>query len=145
MKLTRLTASAILALALLAAPLAAEAQPADKLYRIGWLHTGQPPDFGPPNPRTNLGAFRQGLFELGYVEGRTFVIEGRFADAKVDRLPALAAELVALQVDVIVAANTHERPSRQGGDGHDPHRLHRGQPTRSGRGSWRASPGLAGT
>ena len=93
-------------LGLLAAPLAADAQPAGKPYRIGWLHTGQPPVFGPPSPRTNLGAFRQGLFELGYVEGRTFVIEGRFADAKVDRLPALAAELVALQVDVIVAANT---------------------------------------
>ncbi len=93
-------------LVLLAAPLAAEAQPAGKVYRIGWLHTGRPPDFGPPNPRTNLGAFRQSLFELGYVEGRTFVIEGRFADAKVDRLPALAADLVALQVEVLVAANT---------------------------------------
>ena len=93
-------------LGLLAAPLAAEAQPAGKVYRIGWLHTGRPPDFGPPNPRTNLGAFRQSLFELGYVEGRTFVIEGRFADAKVDRLPALAADLVALQVEVLVAANT---------------------------------------
>src|SRR5262245_39148839 len=89
----------------LAAPLAADAQPADKPYRIGWLHTGRPPDFGPPNPRTNLGAFRQSLFELGYVEGRTFVIEGRFADAKVDRLPALAAELIALQIEVLVAAN----------------------------------------
>ena len=105
MKRTRLTASAILALALLAAPLAADAQPADKPYRIGWLHSGQPPVFGPPHPRTNLGAFRQSLFELGYVEGRTFVIEGRFADAKVDRLPALAADLVAVQVDVLVAAN----------------------------------------
>jgi putative tryptophan/tyrosine transport system substrate-binding protein len=93
-------------LSLLAAPLAADAQPANKPYRIGWLHTGQPPVFGPPNPRTNLGAFRQSLFELGYVEGRTFVIEGRFAEAKVDRLPALAAQLVALQVEVLVAANT---------------------------------------
>ena len=93
-------------LAILAAPLAAEAQPAGKVYRIGWLHTCQPPDFGPPNPRTNLGAFRQSLLELGYVEGRTFIIEGRFADAKVDRLPALAAQLVALQVEVLVAANT---------------------------------------
>jgi hypothetical protein len=76
-------------LGLIAAPLVAQAQPAGKVYRIGWLHTGWPPDFGPPNPRTNLGAFRQSLFELGYVEGRTFVIEGRFADAKVDRLPAV--------------------------------------------------------
>jgi ABC-type uncharacterized transport system substrate-binding protein len=106
MRLARLTALTTLALTLLAAPLAAEAQPAGKVYRIGWLHTGQPPDFGPPNPRTNLGAFRQSLFELGYVEGRTFVIEGRFANAKVDRLPALADELVALQIEVLVAANT---------------------------------------
>jgi putative ABC transport system substrate-binding protein len=93
-------------LALLAAPLAVEAQPAGKVYRIGFLHTGQPPDFGPPNPRTNFGAFRQGLFELGYVEGRDLVIESRFAEGKVDRLPALAAQLVALQVEVLVAANT---------------------------------------
>jgi putative tryptophan/tyrosine transport system substrate-binding protein len=105
MKVPRAAILVVLTLALLAAPLAADAQPAGKPYRIGWLHAGGPQVFGPPNPRTNLGAFRQGLFELGYVEGRTFVIEGRFADTKVDRLPALAAELVALQVDVIVAAN----------------------------------------
>ena len=105
MRLARLT-TPVLALALLAAPLTSEAQPATKVYRIGFLHTGQPPPFGPPNPRTNFGAFRQGLFELGYVDGRDVVIESRFADGKVDRLPALAAELVALQVDVLVAANT---------------------------------------
>jgi ABC-type uncharacterized transport system substrate-binding protein len=93
-------------LGLLAASLPADAQPADKSYRIGWLHTGEPPPFGPPNPRTNFGAFRQALFELGYVEGRDLVIESRFAEGKVDRLPALAAQLVALQVDVIVAGNT---------------------------------------
>src|SRR5262249_37538545 len=91
---------------ILAAPLAAEAQPAGKVYRLGFLHTGELPSFGPPNPRTNFGAFRQGLFELGYVDGRDLVIESRFAEGKVDRLPVLAAELVALQVDVIVAANT---------------------------------------
>jgi putative ABC transport system substrate-binding protein len=95
----------VVTLGLLAAPLVA-AQPAEKVYRIGWLHTGQPPVFGPPNPRTNLGAFRQGLQELGYVEGRGYVIEGRFAETKIDRLPALAAEVVALQVDVIVASGT---------------------------------------
>jgi putative tryptophan/tyrosine transport system substrate-binding protein len=91
---------------LLAVPLTAEAQPKGKVYRIGFLHTGEPPPFGPPNPRTNVGAFRQGLFELGYVEGRDLVIETRFAEGRVDRLPALAAELVALQVEVLVAANT---------------------------------------
>jgi putative tryptophan/tyrosine transport system substrate-binding protein len=66
----------------------------------------QTPSLRPPHPRTNLGAFRQALQELGYVEGRGYVIEGRFAEGKIDRLPDLAAELVALQVDVIVAAGT---------------------------------------
>jgi putative ABC transport system substrate-binding protein len=51
-----------------------------------------------------LQAFRQGLHDLGYVEGQNLVIEGRFAEGKADRLPELAAELVRLQVDVIVAA-----------------------------------------
>ena len=50
------------------------------------------------------GAFRQGLRDLGYVEGRNVVIEYRDAEGKLERLPALAAELVALKVDVIVAA-----------------------------------------
>ncbi len=108
MRLARLTAAAILTLTLLAAPLAADARPTDKPYRIGWLHAGHPPPFGPSSPRSSGGAFRQGLQELGYVEGRGYVIEGRFADGKVDRLPALAAELVALQVDVIVAAGVAE-------------------------------------
>jgi putative ABC transport system substrate-binding protein len=53
-----------------------------------------------------LEAFRQGLRDLGYVEGRTLVIEYRSAEGKPERLPALAAELVALKVDVIVAGNT---------------------------------------
>ncbi len=53
-------------------------------------------------------AFRQGLRDLGYVEGRNLVIEYRFAEGKSERLPALAAELVALKVDVIVAVTTPE-------------------------------------
>jgi len=85
---------------LLAAPLAAEAQQADKVARIGWL--GNDPVSSAPLRE----AFRQGLRDLGYVEGRNVVIEYRDAEGKLERLPALAAELVALRVDVIVAGST---------------------------------------
>jgi putative ABC transport system substrate-binding protein len=85
---------------LVAAPLAAEAQPAAKVARIGFLS---------PNLAANphlQEAFRQGLHDLGYVEGRNLVIEYRDAKGKAERLPALAAELGALKVDVIVAGST---------------------------------------
>jgi putative ABC transport system substrate-binding protein len=84
----------------LVAPLAAEAQQAAKVARIGYL--------GPSmaaNPHLEE-AFRQGLRDLGYVEGRNVVIEYRDAEGKLERLPALAAELVALKVDVIVTPGT---------------------------------------
>src|ERR1700694_5212003 len=84
-------------LALGAMPLAAEAQQAAKIARIGYLVT----DLG-VNPHLRE-AFRQGLRDLGYVEGRNLVIEYRDAEGKPDRLPALAAEVVALKVDVICA------------------------------------------
>jgi len=82
----------------LAAPLAAGAQQATKVARVGYLATNPTPHF--------QAAFRQGLREFGYVEGRNLVIEDRDAAGKLERLPALAAELVALKVDVIVAPNT---------------------------------------
>ena len=85
---------------LLAAPLAAEAQQAVKVPRIGYLAANL------PTGRHLLEAFRQGLRDLGYVEGRNLVIEYRDAEGKLERLPALAAELVALKVDVIVAPTT---------------------------------------
>jgi putative ABC transport system substrate-binding protein len=89
----------VLALLVLgAAPLAAEAQQAAKVARIGYLSTNLA-----ANPHIQE-AFRQGLRDLGYVEGRNVVIEYRDAEGKPERLPALAAELVALKVDVIVAA-----------------------------------------
>jgi putative ABC transport system substrate-binding protein len=87
-------------LALGAAPLAAEAQQAAKIARIGYLATN--PAISPHLRE----AFLQGLRDLGYVEGRNLVIEYRDAEGKVERLPALAAELVALKVDVIVALGT---------------------------------------
>ena len=85
---------------LLAGPLAAEAQQAAKVPRIGWLTINR-------GPGAHLrAAFLQGLSDLGYAEGRSFVIEYRDADGKPERLPALAAELVALKVDVLVAPGT---------------------------------------
>ena len=82
-------------------PLAARAQQAGKVPRIGYLS---------PVGRTGAvfrdEAFQQGLRELGYVDGANIVIEYRFAEGKFDRLPALAAELVQLKVDVIVAVVT---------------------------------------
>jgi putative ABC transport system substrate-binding protein len=86
-----------LAISLLAAPLAADAQAPAKVPRIGFLLPLAPTD----NPYL-LEAFRQGLRELGYVEGQTITIEYRFAEGRAERLPALAAELVRLKVDVIV-------------------------------------------
>src|SRR5712692_11657348 len=85
---------------LLAAPLTPEAQQAARVARIGWLG-----DNPAATPHLRV-AFRQGLRDLGYVEGRNVVIEYRDAEGKLERLPALAAELVALKVDVIVAPNT---------------------------------------
>jgi ABC-type uncharacterized transport system substrate-binding protein len=87
-----------LALALLAAPLGAEGQPAGKVWRIGFLSSGVPP--------ASLDRLSQGLQEFGYVEGRNIIIEPRFAALRLDRLPALAAELVRLNVDVLVTSST---------------------------------------
>jgi putative ABC transport system substrate-binding protein len=82
---------------LLAAPRAAEAQPAGKVWRIGFIQTAA------PNEMEHLTkALDEGLRELGYVEGRNVVFERRFAEGKQERLAALAAELVRLNVDVIV-------------------------------------------
>jgi putative ABC transport system substrate-binding protein len=84
---------------LVIAPFAAGAQQAAKIARIGYLS----PNLATINPRLFEG-FRQGMRELGYVEGRNLLIEFRSADGKPERLPAVAAELVALKVDVIVTA-----------------------------------------
>src|SRR6266705_746198 len=84
----------------LAAPRAAEAQQGAKAARVGYLAGNLAG--GPHLPE----AFRQGLRDLGYVEGRNVVIEYRDAEGKLERLPALAVELVALKVDVIVVGGT---------------------------------------
>jgi putative ABC transport system substrate-binding protein len=87
-------------LALFAAPLAADAQPTGKVYRIGFILTAAPNEVG-----HLIKALDEGLRELGYVEGRNVVFERRFAEGRQERLPALAAELVQLKVDVLVTGS----------------------------------------
>jgi len=90
-----------LALTIFAAPLTAEAQQAPKVYRIGFLHPGS----ALPEP-ASLETLRQGMRALGYVEGQNLVMEYRYAEEREERLPDLAAELVRLNVEVIVAGGT---------------------------------------
>ena len=85
---------------LFAAPLVAAAQPTAKVYRIGFLVTATLTETG-----HLLKALSEGLRELGYVEGRNVVFERRFAEGRQERLPALAAELVQLKVDVVVTGS----------------------------------------
>jgi putative tryptophan/tyrosine transport system substrate-binding protein len=87
----------------------AEAQQAKKVPRIGYLTAASASAMV---PRAN--AFRQGLRELGYVEGKNILIEYQYADGKLDRLPALAAELVRLNIDIIVSGGpAATRPARE--------------------------------
>src|SRR5206468_2671687 len=83
---------------LLALGFSAQAQQPKKVPRIGFVTSG---DSSTPSP--NLEAFRQGLRNLGYIEGKNFVIEYRGAEGKLDRIPGLVAELVQLKVDVLVS------------------------------------------
>jgi len=88
-----------LALSLVFAPFAAEAQPAGKVWRIGFLGNST------AALEANLvGPFREGLRELGYVEGQSLVIEYRWAEGRYERFPALIAELLTQRVEVIVTA-----------------------------------------
>jgi putative ABC transport system substrate-binding protein len=98
------TGLAGLSLTLLGLPLAGEAQQASRLPRIGVIATGSPATSAP-----SFDAFRQGLRELGYVEGRTVLIEYRWAEGMAKRFPAFAAGLVRLNVDVIVASSRRPR------------------------------------
>ncbi len=89
----------------------AEAQKAGKVYRIGFLISASAEGIGSESENYDatehfIDAFRQGLRELGYVEGKNFVLEIRWAEAKRDRVANLAAELVRLKVDIIVAGGS---------------------------------------
>ena len=95
MRAARITS---VALVLLGATLAAEAEQAGKVWRVGFLQWGV--------TGGEFDAFRQGLRDLGYVEGKNVVIENRNAEGRVDRLPGLVADLIRAHVDVIVAFTT---------------------------------------
>ena len=84
-------------------PLAVRAQQSKNIPRIGFLTTGS---IELPETRASLKAFYQGLREHGYIDGQNILVEVRAADSKVERFPALASELVRLNVDLIVASNS---------------------------------------
>jgi putative ABC transport system substrate-binding protein len=89
-----------LILSLIMAPLSADAQAPTKVYRMGWLSASNAP---PSGLAPTAEAFQQGLRDLGYVEGQNIAIAYRYAEGKPERLSELAAELVRLNIDVLVA------------------------------------------
>jgi hypothetical protein len=97
MMLLRAALAAALVFALLAAPLATRAQQTGKMPRIGILHV-------PPPPSPFFEMLREGLRDLGYIEGQNIAFEFRSAEGKLQRLPTLAADLVHLNVGLIVTA-----------------------------------------
>ena len=101
-RMLRRTFTGLLAAGMLAAPFAAAAPPAGKVWRIGLL------DYGASNPSSaaRWTAFRERLRELGYVEGQNVVFEPRWGNGQPARLPKLAAELIGINVDVVVTATS---------------------------------------
>ena len=101
--ITRRQVVLALASSALTAPFPAHAQQQAKIWRIGFLA----PRSRPASIDTDVyGAFTRGMLELGYIDGKNIVIEWRFAEGKYERLPSLAADLVKLKVDLIVAVTT---------------------------------------
>ena len=98
MKRTALAFPRTYIIALLAAPLAAEAQPAARVYRVGFV--------SPTSPGPTFNAFQQRLRELGRVEGNSVVAEARFAEGRAERLPELVAEVLRSRVDVLVVGSS---------------------------------------
>src|SRR5262245_49080704 len=103
MRLNTVGVSVMLALVILTALLAAEAQHPGKVYRIGFLFAGSPPRSAAPTP--NLDAFWHQLQALGWVEGQNLVMEYRWAERQFERLPVLATELVQQQVDLLLVGD----------------------------------------
>jgi len=97
---------------LLAVSVRAEAQQTKKVARIGYLTLG-PPSSSP----SNLNALREGLRQLGYVEGQNIIIEYRYAESRTERFPGLVADLLSLKVDIIVASGTQANLAAKRGTG----------------------------
>ena len=116
----------------LAAPITAGAQQAGKVYRIGWINTA--------SPGWQDDAFRERLRELGYSEGQNIVTDWRWVEGRFDQLPRIAAELVNLKVDLIVAGKPRQ-PGGAEGDHRDSD-CHGGG-DRSGRGGTGRQPRAA--
>jgi len=95
----RIGLAVALAVGVLLTPLAAATQQTPKIARISYLSPSTPAAVA-----QNLEAFRRGLLDLGHVDGKTFLLEIRYAEARPERLPELARELVSLKVDLIVTA-----------------------------------------
>jgi putative ABC transport system substrate-binding protein len=96
--------SILVAVVLLALGVTAEAQQPTKVPRIGYVSgSGDPQTPGPL-----VEGFRQGLRDLGYIEGKNILVEYRYVDEGLDRVPGLVAELVRLKVDVLVATLTKQ-------------------------------------
>jgi len=113
MKPRTVVLSVILALALLAAPIPSPGQQPAKVYRIGYLVAGLAPTNTTPQDCPIKGsplwqAFVKGLRECGYIPGQNLVIECRYTEGRDERAPALAAELVSLKVDLLVAGGTNQ-------------------------------------
>ena len=103
----------------LSTPLATQAQQPAKVPRVGWLLTGS---LEAPETRALLSAFRQGARERGYVEGENIVIEYRAAEGRLDRFPALAADLVRIKVRPHRCGEHVRGPCRTTSDHHHPYR-----------------------
>jgi ABC-type uncharacterized transport system substrate-binding protein len=100
----KVTVSFTLGSMLIALYFSAEAQQAGRIFRIGFVASVRPPPSEPS--RSNIEAFRQGLRDFGYIEGKNIFIEYRWAEGKLDRLPELLRELVDLKVNIIVTGGT---------------------------------------
>src|ERR1700675_1069966 len=104
-----IAARLLLLLVLLTAPPAAEAEQAGKVWRIGVLVVSEPESPTEPNVR----AFREGLRDLGYIEGHTLTGEYRYLHGRTDRAPEMTAELIRLKVDLIVASGPTALAAKQ--------------------------------